>query len=245
MPTRSQLNKPSSAQDQHLADVVSSAEVATAAGEGAPSPLRTLLARARRTSYDAQDILYHQSAEADTVFFITAGLLKLVTTLPNGRMRIVRLHRPGSVLGLSGMLGQDNEHTAVAVTPVTVLRLPLVALQRLRDEDPTTYASLVERWHGYLKDADTWITEFSTGPIRGRVARLLTFLSEFEPEAAEGHVQLLTCEEMASILGVTTESVSRILAEFKRQRILVSSEDEPTECYEADMGRLRHIAEQE
>ena len=190
-------------------------------------------------------MLYQQGSSNDTVIFITEGLLKLVLHLPNGHARIVRLHRPGSVLGLSGLLAQDTEHMAVAMTPVATLRLPLNALQRLRTEEPTTYVRLLERWHSYLQDADTWITEFSTGPIRGRVARLLSFLSDFEPDTADGQVQLLTCEEMGSILGVTTESVSRTLAELKRRKILTPEDGDSNETYQADVERLRTIAEDE
>lgn len=228
-----------------LGNVVSAAEMAAALGVDAPTPLQALIANARHLSCRPQDVLYHQSDRVDTVSFITGGLVKLVAHLSNGRARIVRLHRPGSVLGLSGLCGQHHEHTAVAVTPVTTLRLPLGAVQRLRNDDPVTYITLVERWHDYLRDADTWITQFSTGPIRGRVARLLVFLSDFEMHAAAGQVQLLTCEEMGSILGVTSESVSRTLADFKRRHILARHDNGSRELYEADVERLHDIAEQE
>ena len=132
----------------------------------------------------------------------------------------------------------------MALTPVTALRLPLSALQRLRMEDPETYISLAERWHDYLREAEMWITQFSTGPIRGRVARLLSFLAEFNSESADDQLQLLTCEEMGSVLGVTSESTSRILAEFKRKEILVIHDGQPDELYNADLGRLHYIAEQ-
>lgn len=223
---------------------VTRAEITAALGESAPTPVQTLLAHARRSVYAQQDTLYHQGTPSDTVYFITGGLLKLVAYLPNGRARIVRLHRPGSVLGLGGLRGQNNEHTAVAMTETSALRLSLDALQRLRGEDPTTYVTLVERWYDYLQEADRWITQFSTGPIRGRVARLLAFLSEFEPDAADDQVQLLTCEEMGSILGVTSESVSRILADFKRQHILDRHDSECGELYQTDAERLRDIAEE-
>jgi CRP-like cAMP-binding protein len=200
-----------------------------------------MLSHAHKVDYGAGEVLYRQGSASDTVTFITEGLVKLVTYLPNGRSRIVRLHRPGSILGMSGLIGRKNEHTAVAVTAVSTLRLPLEAIQRLRSDTPTTYARLLERWHIYLQHADTWITEFSTGPIRGRVARLLTFLSNFEPHAADSTVQLLTCEEMASILGVTTESVSRILAELKRQQVLTVDDSDARELYQADIGRLMEI----
>lgn len=228
----------------HTDMAVSAEEIHAALGDDAPQPLQDLLTSARRSTHSPQSVIYHQGSRSDTVHFITHGLLKLITHLPNGRARIVRLHRPGSVIGLSGLLGQRNDHTAVAVSSVSTLRLPLSALQRMRSEDPTSYVWLVECWHEYLQEADTWITEFSTGPIRGRVARLLAFLADFEPEPDNHQVQLLTCEEMSSILGVTSESVSRILAEFKRKHILDHHDGDQHEMYHTDTDRLRDIAEE-
>ena len=46
------------------------------------------------------------------------------------------------------------------------------------------------------------------------------------------------------MLGVTTESTSRILAEFKRAHILTTGDNSSPETYHANLGRLQHIAEQ-
>lgn len=225
-------------------DRASPSEIQLIFGEHIPAGLHDLLALARRTCHSPNEVLYHEGSVSNTVYFVTSGLLKLIIHLHNGRARIVRLHRPGAVLCLSGLFDGNNKHTAMAVIPVTTLCLPVGAVQRLRTEDPLTYASLLERWHNYLNDADTWIAQFSTGPIRARVARLLSFLSEFESDAENGELHLLTCDEMGSILGVTSESVSRVLAEFKRRDILSHHDGAANNHYEADMGRLRHIADE-
>ena len=75
--------------------------------------------------------------------------------------------------------------------------------------------------------ADTWITDFSTGAIRGRVARLIRFLVENDEASGPREVSLLTVDEMADVLGVTAESVSRVMADMKRRKILQSISDQP------------------
>ena len=205
--------------------------------------LLSIFKNAKRSSYEPQDIIYHEGAEADTTFILGNGMVKLLSYLPNGRARIVRLHGPGSIIGISGILEPAYEHTAVAVNNVQALKIPVSFIKETKQKDPETFLEISEKWHQYLREADVWITQFSTGSIRSRVARLITFLSYLEQETNTEYVQLLTGEEMASILGVTPESVSRVIAEFKRQKVLQPVNDGPHELYKRDAALLSEYSE--
>ena len=173
---------------------------------------------------------------------IRSGLVKLLSYLPNGRARIVRLHASNHWIGLEGLLGQPYEHTAIAVDDVEVEQVAIHNLQRLHRNDPMMLSQLLCQWHGALVHADRWISDFSTGGIKPRVARLLEFLAELEYGKPLERVELLTVCEMAEILGVTQESVSRILATFKRHDILSKQSDPSREIYRLDVARLQQEA---
>jgi CRP-like cAMP-binding protein len=203
-----------------------------------------MLGTAHRSRFAARDVIYRQGESASLVYFIRSGLVKLVSYLVNGRARIVRLHGPGSLLGVSGLIDPVCEHTAVAIDDVEVECIPIRRLARLRVENPRLYALIAESWYNDLRDADTWITQFSTGSIRARVARLVNHLSSLTGRAGQtGSVALLTCSEMAAVLGVTPESVSRVLAEFKRSDLLHGIGQGSQECYRRDVPALEAIAE--
>jgi CRP/FNR family transcriptional regulator len=174
----------------------------------------------RKLFFAPQQIIFNERTEADTIYIIAEGMVKLLSYLPNGKARIIRLHGSGSVLGLTGMFENMYKHKAVAVHEVVLLKIATGSLKQLKQQYPEKYLSIIEKMYENLNIADAWITQFSTGSIKARVARLITFLSYLETETTPDIVELLTCEEMASVLGVTTESVSRVLAEFKRQQIL-------------------------
>jgi CRP/FNR family transcriptional regulator len=193
--------------------------------------------------YSAKEIVYSEGAEADTVIVIRSGMVKLISHLANGRARIVRVHSKGSWLGLGGVLGQPYEHTAIAVEDTDAYRIPVSELLRIKSDNPFLYCRLIECWFDYLQEADLWIAEFSTGSIKARVARLVNFLSKIEGQAASDEVKLLTCEEMAEILGATPESVSRVLAEFKRSNILSPSRVHPAHSYQRNTTALDMIAQ--
>jgi CRP/FNR family transcriptional regulator, anaerobic regulatory protein len=195
--------------------------------------------------YPAKNIIYNEGAIADTVTIIRSGMVKLVSHLPNGRARIVRVHSIGSWLGLCGLLGKPYEHTAIAVDDVEAYYVPVDRLLRVKSENPSLYHQLLEHWYDYLQAADLWIAGFSTGIIKARVARLVNFLSDIEGNEEPTQVKLLTCEEMAEILGATPESVSRVLAEFKRKKVLYPSRfSTGGYCYQRNVTELNAIAQQ-
>jgi CRP-like cAMP-binding protein len=93
------------------------------------------------------------------------------------------------------------------------------------------------RWQRALSEADAWLTELSTGSARQRVARLLLRLVR-DRETSE--CQLFSREDMGAMLGVTTETASRTIAEFKRQSLLVET---APNLFLLDIPNLRRIGE--
>lgn len=180
----------------------------------------------------AHEVLYREGDDVRCVHVVVSGVVKLLSYLPNGRARIVRLHARGSVLGLIGLQERAYEHTAVCVEDLRAYRIPVHLLAGLREREPQLYVELLSHWHQYLGEADTWIVEFSTGSIRARVARLIQYLSALQGVTDAGGgtdergVTLLTSEEMAEVLGVTPESVSRVVAELKRRKVLEPAGDD-------------------
>ena len=209
-----------------------------AALEAQPS----LLTSVSEHSFQPGEPIYQYNAESKSVFVVREGLVKLLTHLPNGQSRIVRLHKPGSMIGMDGLMDVSHQHSAVAVDAVKAFQVPHAELLRMKENEPQLYADLLEKWHEYLIYADTWITDFSTGKVWGRVARLVRFLARFDEDTEPQIVELLTTEEMSEILGVTPESVSRVIAEFKREGILESIENNPESLFVCDLRRLRQEA---
>ncbi|WP_405220480.1 Crp/Fnr family transcriptional regulator [Lentisalinibacter sediminis] len=194
--------------------------------------------------FEPETMLLREGSQASSVYVIRDGLVKLVRHLPNGRARIVGLHGPGSVLGMPVAEGDEavSPHSAVTLGHVDVRCWPASHLRRLRDERPHRYIELLESLHGHIRQADVWITEFSTGRIRSRVARLILYLENLEDGLGDGEVELLTCQDMGEVLGVTPESVSRIVAELKRDGILQAVSPERGEHLCCDRKKLRALA---
>lgn len=189
-------------------------------------------------AYAPHAVLYQAEEKGDSLFTIRRGLVKLVQYLPNGAQRIVRLLKAGDVAGLELAVGETYKHAAIALHETHVCRIPKSAIEHLGVDHPHLCHQFMVRWQQNLDEADRTITEFSTGPADARVARLLLRLSL---PSEDGHCMLMGREDMGSILGITTETASRVMADFRRRGILMESSNSHS-CH-CNKKLLRQIAD--
>ncbi len=183
-------------------------------------------------------VLYTPGNSLATVMRVLEGTVKLLGHLENGDSRIVRLKRRGDWLGLQALAGGAVPHTAVAVGEVLIERWPADNLRGLIDGDRQLLDQLLRQWQDELAEADRWLTEFSTGPVPARIARLISFLAEPGPLGNEDVVHLLTVHEIGEIVSARPETVSRVLAAMKREAILQRWRTGETGTYRIDRDRL-------
>jgi CRP/FNR family transcriptional regulator len=197
--------------------------------------------------FPARRPIYHAGQVADKVFVVESGIVELVVHLPNGRNRIVGLHGPGAVLGAAiGDSGQEDRysHTAVPVRTIEADWVFSSTVRRHREAATSWYLDLVERQCAGLRHAERWIAEFTADNTRCRIARLIAFLAELEgePDGDPAEVELLTCQEFGEAVGVSTETASRVLADFKRAGLLQASQPDTRNRYRFDRRGLRDVA---
>jgi CRP/FNR family transcriptional regulator, anaerobic regulatory protein len=183
----------------------------------------------------AGGVLYQRGAPGSHVFTLRTGFIKLIQELSNGSQRIVRLLKAGDVVGLEALLGDAYHHTAVALRDVDFCRIPAEVLQQLDHLDPRLHEQLFKRWQRSVDQADQIITEFSTGSAEARVARFLMHTAD-----GGGHdaPMLLGREDMGELLGITTETASRVIAEFKRRGLVKEEKGICAGCDYAGLSKL-------
>lgn len=183
--------------------------------------------------------LYTQGVPGTQLYSLRTGLVKLVQHLPNGTERIVRLLRGGDIAGLEILRKPAYRHTAIALEPVKACQIhkdSMLALDRL---SPHLHWELMDRWERGLEAADWWIAQLSTGPVDARLARLIQFLKQADGEDLDGLVKLPNREDMASMLGVATETLCRAMVEFQRTGALRRVNNR---LYRLDRGAIERLA---
>lgn len=170
-------------------------------------------------------ILFSEGETPRGVSVLCSGRVKLTKSSKDGKTFLVRIAKAGDVLGLSAVLaGTPYEVMAQAMEPVQMKTFQrdefLHFLQHHIEGSQHAAESLNNEYRAALLDACRLALSNS---IAGRMAHLLLqFASEagtLEQLQPAFHLSL-THEDLASMLGTTRESVTRVLNELKRKHIL-------------------------
>jgi CRP/FNR family transcriptional regulator len=181
--------------------------------------------------------LYRMGEKASHMYTVRSGSFKLVQYLPDGSQRIVRLARTSDITGLEALLDQDYQHDAIALQPSEVCKLPVPVIKKLSSENPNLHQELLNRWNRALTEADAWLTHLSTGSAKQRIARLLLHVFR-NPDLS---YPLFSREDIGSMLAITTETSSRIIAEFKRKKLLIET---APQLYRLNVEELEAIGQE-
>ena len=182
-------------------------------------------------AYAADATLYEEGAAAKGVLSVRSGMLKLVRFSVDGHQRIVRVLRPGDVAGLEalGTAGYDSQ--AVALTDVSVCRIPLSVVHSLGSSSPRLHRTLMRKWQHALKDADDWLADLNFGSARQRVGNFVLKMRSVDDEQL---VTLFARDDMGAMLNLKFETVSREISALVREQVLVPQDKQ---------GRMYRILE--
>lgn len=163
--------------------------------------------------YRAGASLYAEGAEASGIFTLRTGMLKLVRVTADGRQRIVRVLRPGDVAGLEALVTAHFDSEAVALTEVSVCRIPLAVIHTLGANSPRLHKRLMEKWQHALKEADDWLADLNFGTARQRVCNFILRMRS----PSDGQIAtLFSRDDMGAMLDLKLETVSREISALVR-----------------------------
>jgi CRP-like cAMP-binding protein len=167
--------------------------------------------------YQSGHSLYGESDKAIGVFTLRKGLVKLVRVTADGRERVVRVLFPGDVVGLEALATGHFDSQAVALSEVSVCRIPLDVIHQLGANSPRLHRKLMEKWQSALKQADDWLADLNFGSARQRV---LHFIHKMHEVADDGTATLFGRDDMGAMMDLKLETVSREVTALVRAGVM-------------------------
>lgn len=186
--------------------------------------------------------LFNMGAPTEGVYCIRHGAVKMVKYDPAGGQRIIRVLRKGDVAGIESAFGERYEHTAVAVGDVRACRVPIDYFRSFVAKHGNLQMRLLQTSQATLRETESWLSELTVGnlPARTRMARLLLRLRVTDDGE---RIHRFGVEDMAAILGIAAETVSRVISDFVREGILVKGgKSFATRYFRGDLPALEKIS---
>lgn len=168
-------------------------------------------------SFDPHSHLINEAENADNLFNITAGCVRLYKLLGDGRRQITGFLFPGDFLGLA--VDETYGYSAEAITKVEACRFPRRRFEGLLDDIPKLERRLLGLASNELAAAQDQMLLLGRKTAQEKVASFLLTLSHRARQAGrtDNPVELpMSRSDIADYLGLTTETVSRTFTQMKR-----------------------------
>jgi len=175
-------------------------------------------------TYPAGAMLFLENQDPRGVFVVCGGQVKLSISSSGGKTLILRIAKPGEILGLMATLsGGPYEVTAETLHPCQVAFVRREDFLRFIAKHPEAYQGVVRQFSSLYSGAcDQLRTVGLSASAPEKLARLLLEWST-EPKDGKPMTQIkmpLTHEEIAEFIGTTRETVTRTLSEFKTRHLV-------------------------
>lgn len=157
------------------------------------------------------------------LYCIYSGKVKISKSGEEGRDHIVRFAKNGDIIGYRAILsGENYTASAIALDDSEICFIPKDIFLGLVQSGSDLSIKIMKLLSKDLKTAESKMTELAQKPVRERIAEILLMLKEFygfEKDNATLNV-ILSREDLANIVGTATETLIRLLSDYRQQKII-------------------------
>jgi CRP-like cAMP-binding protein len=172
--------------------------------------------------YKRGDILYQEGNRISGFFCVNSGIIKVFKTGFDGKEQIIRFAKKGDIIAYRSVLSNELACTsAKVIEDCQVCFIPSEILIQFIKTNSAYSLELLKLACHELGEANSFITDIAQKTVRERLAEILLLLvNDFGLDDEQFLKVSLTREELANIVGTATESVIRLLSEFKSDKLV-------------------------
>ncbi len=174
-------------------------------------------------AYPGGAILFSEGQMPRGIFLLCRGRVKLSITAADGKALILKITEPGEVLGLHATVnGTPYEMSAESLHPCQINFIKREDFLKFLREHSDACLRAAEHLGSNCQSAYDQIRSLGLShSAREKLARVLLEWAADGEQTREGlRVKLaMTHEEIAQMIGTSRETVTRILAEFRKKQL--------------------------
>jgi len=175
-----------------------------------------------KQTFQKRDVIFREGDPCTRLFVVKEGMIKLSKSLPDGREQVMCPRGVGQLVGFCSGKVKAYPLTAVALTDVNTCSIDHKDMHRVLQQNPEAAMEVIGLLSQELGQSQAMICNLGLKSATEKVASFILSLVPADVNEST-HIPLpLSRQEIGEILGLTVETVSRIMAEFRREQILES-----------------------
>jgi CRP-like cAMP-binding protein len=172
-----------------------------------------------RLGFHRNEMIFGERDPATQIYSVVAGCVRLCRHVPDGRRHISDFMFPGDIFGFGEYQGYP--FAAEAVNHVTVIAYPRPAFERLGEDDRGLRTDLIVHYSMALMRAQQRLFTMSCQCARERMASFVLRMGQEEQLVYGDRIDIpMSRQEIADHLGLTIETICRVLAAMRNDGIL-------------------------
>jgi CRP-like cAMP-binding protein len=179
---------------------------------------------AHERQFSRGQIIYAEDDDMRQVVLLTSGYAKMVQSSKNGSAVILRFCGPGELVGALGISKQARHRSMPqALSSSSALVWDRSVFESLSKQFPSLRLNVAYILYKQLEDMEDRFREISTENVASRLSRQISRLVKQIGIRSKDSVTIkITREELAQMIGTSLFTVSRLLSEWDRQRIVTT-----------------------
>jgi CRP/FNR family cyclic AMP-dependent transcriptional regulator len=186
--------------------------------------LRELHPVLKQRRFDIGQTIIAQEEVLKGLYAVTSGQIEIYELQPDGRRHIRRLAKAGEVFGFLSVLdGKGSHHAYIAHRRTEVVFVPGNALFSVLRKHPDLWFTVAREMADFQRQMLNSIKEFVFESTRSRLVRTLRSMATAHGERdlqSRGLRLRITQDEIAALLGVSRQTVSKELKSLKAEGVL-------------------------
>jgi CRP/FNR family cyclic AMP-dependent transcriptional regulator len=169
------------------------------------------------SKHSKREVIFAQGDDADAVFYIKKGKVKVAVLSKQGKEAVVALLGPNEFVGEGCLIGQPKRlATASAMTECETMRVTKSEIQRVLQDEPTFSQMFVSHILTRNARVEEDLVDQLFNSTEKRLARLLLLLANFGKDSRpEPVLAKISQETLAEMIGTTRSRVSHFMNKFR------------------------------
>jgi CRP-like cAMP-binding protein/CheY-like chemotaxis protein len=167
-----------------------------------------------------KQVIYYEGDPVSGIYLVLTGKVKTIKLSEDGRQLVTGIYTADQYFGVASLLiDRPYTETAEALEDTDICLLPKEIMEDLINKYPEISKSFIQILSNEVLDKEEQLIQLAYHSVRKRLAEVLIRLVNQE-DLEDPLLLKVSRDNLAALAGMATETVSRILSDFKDEKTI-------------------------